>query len=1000
MLKQITVGINHVPKILKDFCDGEYDAEKAYNVALTLGSSTTSYDDQVLGGRMLIYISTRSCPDIGDYVNAYRHRLNKETANFMLKHQTVLTRIIAKNRVRDYMQNDFFSAACTLKQYLLCTSYDEESLECIQIMHLRQAVQLYHKRGIERVLQSYEQISQQWFTHASPTIFNSGTKMHQLASCFLIQVGDFMDDISGAVHTISEVSKMNGGVGIQVGNLRHSQIGDVGVSEGPCGFLSIYDKTIGKISQGGKRNGAGTAFLQSWHRDFAKFVKMTDNFGDHASRLVDLNTCAWMDDLLYARIRNAVLADEAKARGENPDPTLKTTWTMFCPKKANSLIGLYGIDFIREYEKLEEKAITQEKIYQDKVLAVKTLHTTLLSSPTDEVREKYLAARMEKVTASKQRIDHDEINAYQLYKSMISIQTNSGMPYMMNGDACQKSNQKNLGSLEQSNLCLEIIEVTRPATPNFAPVIAACNLGSMNIPKYVKGKIKWEEQDEKRPTEEYTADLVEAFDFEHYGEAVGALCQNLNETIDANKYPLDEKDGSGGPISDTNFETRPIGIGVSGQSDAVYLMDIKYESKAHIMFNKMLYACKYFNALVTSLGLAARDGEYESFRTEGYRMFVGKGEEDADADGMKNVSGSPLSNGKFQFDMWKEDAAMQKAHGMLNEKIYDVKDDEPLDPSVWGQKTLYIYCYNGSLVKSLDFEVTSTRREVRFNETEIVVEPTWEALRELISKYGVRNSLLIALMPTASSANILRNCESTEAHQSMIYARDLKSGNYTILVRHVYNDLTEIGMWSSGLAQFIAACEGSVRYIKHYIVDHYEEFLLDNFNLSGGIIEIVDSVERRLDFIIEKYKTMYEISQKFTLKMARQRGVYVCQSQSLNIYLRDPHPVQMEAIHIYANSLRLKTGMYYLRQSPAKSAGDFTLPASLVEYVKNLLGRTKGVLSSKDGKVKKNIEQLTIERQSSAPPKIELVSTPSKEKEEKRIACSIKNKEACIECQA
>jgi ribonucleotide reductase alpha subunit len=769
-----------------------------------------------------------------------------------------------------------------------------------------------------------------------------------------------MDDISETVHTISAISKLNGGVGIGADEFRHSEIGNVGVSEGPCGFLDMYDKTIGKVRQGNTRNGAGTAFLSSWHYDFAEFVQKTDNF--RVQRLEDLNTCGWMNDLFFVRVQNAVKVEELKKQNKEIDPNLNTDWTMFCPKKAEELKGKSGIEFIKTYEKIEKLAEEREKEYEFAMKEVSRVHTLLMSNPDDEtLRRQYLDLRQLKLKTSKARIDHTKVNAFQLYNTIITVQGNSGMPYIMHADACQKSNQKNMGYISQSNLCLEILEVTKPHSKHTPAEIASCNLASMNIPRHVRGKIDWKRHNKYSTPEEVSPDLLKAFDFELYSKNVRSVVENLNEVVDHNYYPLDERDDEDkviqqGPISTTNHKTRPLGIGVSGQSDALALMDCTYLGKPAIMFNKMLYACKYFNALVASMALAIRDGEYETFRQGSYKSFIGVGQTItidtyisgvkktetliADKDGYVLRHGSPLSNGQFQFDLWREEAQMLKHCGLLNEKVYDVKDDIPLEPSVWGQQTLYCYVVPG--IKNMkDIEITSQKRSLRFYESEIIIEPTWECLRQLIMKFGIRNSLLIALMPTASSANTLRNCESTEAHQSMIYTRDVKAGSFTILNRHLYYALQEINLWSSGLADFIAACEGTIKHIKHYILDHPEDFPNATFNKnSEGKLSFPSDVEERLNYVMEMFLNMYDISQKEVLKQVRQRGIYVCQSQSTNIYLKDPTPVQLQALHLNTNALRLKTGQYYLRQSPAKSAGNFTLPAKLVGYVKNLLGIT------------------------------------------------------------
>jgi ribonucleotide reductase alpha subunit len=960
MLKTLAYGLSEPPPSLVELCAQPFNLEAALDLASTLGRSTLNYDHHILGGRLLIYALTRSCPDVPAYISAYSHRLNPDIVNFMAKFHLELSAAMHRNETREYSQYDFFSASCLIRQYLLKTSWNEHPLESIQMLNMRQAVQFYHTRGLSRVLQCYEELSAQQFTHASPTIFNAGTSMNQGSSCFLIKVGDNIDDISGTVHTISCISKLNGGVGIQVGDLRHSAIGYVGTSEGPCGFLSIYDKTIGKISQGGKRNGAGTAFLPSWHYDFDVFVKMTDNYMDPSQRLTDLNTAAWMNDLLFIRIKNAARAEKIKAAGGIVPADLKTQWTMFCPKKANILKGKHGMEFIQLYEQLEATASARELEYAACLAEVDRLYRDLMTTPTHKIRTAYIEAIAAKLQASDRRIDHKIIDAYQLYKSIIGIQINSGMPYMMNAEACQKSNQKNLGSIEQSNLCLEILEVTSPASRDSPPVIASCNLGSMNIPHYVRGKIDWLKQEFYVSPQDCIPDLLEAFDFAAYGAAVRSLTENLNQVIDENYYPLDGPVRGSGIIASTNFQNRPLGIGVSGQSDALYLMDCPFDGQVHIMFNKMLYACQYWHSLVSSLILAIQHGAYATFRTGSYRRFVSPDNAQADAYGMVEIEGSPLSNGQFQFDLWQEEAAMLKHHGLLDEKIYDVNDDIPLEPVIWGERFAYIYIRPYDLESRCEFSYE--KRELLPNEEMLVLFPTWDCLRRLIQLHGVRNSLLMANMPTASSANLLRNCESTEAHQSMIYSRDLKSGNYTILVRHLYYDLKELDLWSSDLAQFIAASNGSIKYIKEYIQDHAKGFNAALFK-NGRLLPDVDA---RLTFLISKYKTMYEISQKFVLTLTRQRGIYFCQSQSTNIYLRDPTVEQLSALHLYANALRLKTGMYYLRQSPANSAGDFTIPAELIDYCKKLSGRQQAAAKSQ---------------------------VPA-------VACSAKNKADCVDCSA
>jgi len=1017
MTTYLTKNIHDIPEIYSSLFNGPFDSEKALNVAAILGNSTTNYEHHILAGRLMIYAVTQSCEDVESYIETYKHRLNKPTSIFMSQNVDKINEATQKNKVLEYDQYDYFSSKCLIEQYLLKTFYNEQSMESIQMMHMRQAVQFYMNQGIDRVLQCYNEMSNQYYTHATPTVTNAGTQRNQQSSCFLIQVADDMDDISETVHTISAISKLNGGVGIGADNFRHSEIGHVGKSEGPIGFLKIYDITISKVRQGNTRNGAGTSFLSSYAYDFAEFITMTDNF--RPDRFNDLNTCGWMNDLFFQRVQNAVEVSKNKTNPNN----LKPYWTLFCTKKAEILKGKIGLDFISAYEELEILAEQKNREYAITIEKVKNTDRILRSNPTEENRNNHSKAREEKLKASKACIDHHRVNAYELYKTITNTQTNSGMPYIMHADACQKSNQKNMGYISQSNLCLEILEVTKPHSKNSEAEIASCNLASMNIPRHVIGKIDWTKHNLYEAPEDSIKDLNNAFNFNLYGKNVRSLVENLNQVIDSNYYPLDQRNDEdkvikNGPISNINFENRPLAIGVSGQSDALALMECTYLGKPAEMFNKMLYANKYYNAHLMGVAMAIRDGVYTNFRKGEYQFYIGKEfigkkfahiiynnetktfetkESLVNDKGYIIKYGSPLSNGEFQFDLWANEAKMLKQNGLLNENVYNVADDIPLDPKMWGQQTTYIYVYPNSSNKNI--EITTERKEhknkentsihlmlisaliiatisnciafttslddenyaliilnisivlffliyffyqeifsykIEDNFKEIIVSPDWDSLREVIMQYGVRNSLYIGLMPTASSANTLRNCEATEAHQSMIYSRIVKSGTYTILNRHLFNKLNKLKLWSKGLAEFIAACKGTIKDIKRYILDHTQEFPEHEFFNFLGKISFSPQIEKRLNYIIEMFQTMYDLSQKEILKQVAARGRYVCQSQSTNIFIKDPTSIQLEAIHLYTNALRLKTGMYYLRQSPAESSGNFTLSPKLLEYVRKL----------------------------------------------------------------
>jgi ribonucleotide reductase alpha subunit len=172
----------------------------------------------------------------------------------------------------------------------------------------------------------------------------------------------------------------------------------------------------------------------------------------------------------------------------------------------------------------------------------------------------------------------------------------------------------------------------------------------------------------------------------------------------------------------------------------------------------------------------------------------------------------------------------------------------------------------------------------------------WDVLKEEVKKFGVRNSLLLAPMPTASTSQILGNNECFEPYTSNLYTRRVLSGEYIVVNKHLMKDLVKLGIWNEELKNKIVASKGSV--------------------------QTIDEIPQNIK---DLYKTVWEISQKVIINMAADRGAYICQSQSLNIHIQDPNIGKMSSMHLYAWEKGLKTGMYYLRSQAASSAQQFTL---------------------------------------------------------------------------
>lgn len=431
----------------------------------------------------------------------------------------------------------------------------------------------------------------------------------------------------------------------------------------------------------------------------------------------------------------------------------------------------------------------------------------------------------------------------------------------------------------------QCLEITLPSTPDS---ISTCNLGHLDLKRFIKKDNL--NLNLNLITKE---NLKDYYDFEYLGDSISDLVENINKVIDYNYYLFDKMDKDNnlirGKISTPNFANRPIGIGVSGLAEVFALLHLPFESDLAKHLNKMIFAAMYYYSLKKSNLLAIKEGEYETFRTGESKIFIKD-------KGWQIFKGSPLSNGFFQFDLWECEGQYLKSINRINDKIYKFEDNIPINPSEWGDN-----------------------------------EGNWDDLREVIKTHGARNSMLLAPMPTASSAQLLRNAESFEAHQTLIYTRKLVHGNIITFSEPFINDLEKLGLLNSKMIQFIEMDNGSIRYIDHFIKDNPSFFKDFDYNNNNLLIKKLQKVHRG----------MYEISQKDLMLMSRQRGIYIDQSQSLNIYIPEPNVDKMVAVHAYSNALQLKTGMYYLRQNPASQTDRFTVDIDVKEYYNQLIKKLK-----------------------------------------------------------
>jgi len=299
---------------------------------------------------------------------------------------------------RDFMF-DYFGFKTLEKGYLL--RKDGVIVERPQHMWMRVSIQLHGNR-FEHVKETYDALSQGYFIHATPTLFNSGTLKPQLSSCFLLQMSD--DSITGIYKTLSDcaqISKWSGGIGLSAHNIRArgSKInGTNGESTGIVPMLKVFNDTAKYVNQGGKRNGSFAIYLEPWHADIEEFLKLKLNQGAEEDRARDLFYGLWIPDLFMKRMEK------------------NGNWTLMCPAECPGLSDCYGDTF-------------------------------------EELYVKYEAAGKGRKT----------IPAQKLWQMILDAQIQTGTPYLCYKDAANsKSNQQHLGTIKSSNLCTEIMEFTSP----------------------------------------------------------------------------------------------------------------------------------------------------------------------------------------------------------------------------------------------------------------------------------------------------------------------------------------------------------------------------------------------------------------------------------------------------------------------------------------------------------------------------------------------------------
>jgi ribonucleotide reductase alpha subunit len=826
---------------------------------------------------------------------------------FVETHETVLNEMIVHDR--DYLI-DFFGFKTLERAYLF--RIGNKIVERPQHMWLRVAIGIHgdsdnenQEKCLELVKETYNLMSQKFFTHATPTLFNAGTPRPQMSSCYLIAMEN--DSIEGIYNTLKDcahISKWAGGIGLHIHNIRakgsHIQ-GTNGTSNGIVPMLRVFNNTARYVDQGGnKRNGSFAIYLEPWHADIEDFLELRKNHGDEEMKARDLFYALWISDLFMERVR-----DNGK-------------WSLFCPHECPGLSDVYGSKFVELYNSYEMSGKARR-----------------------------------------------EISARDLWFKILDSQMETGTPYLLYKDAANsKSNQQNLGTIKSSNLCVapetllltdkghveiqrlenqkvnvwngeEWSNVTVKKTGKNQTVIhirvlvednAFNNYRSLRctpyhkfyikenneikeikaidltlnmkligfkkpvdmsensnydaLPGYASAKIVGiEDLNEKCDTYcftepkrhmgifngiitgqcteilEYSDDKETAvcnlasiglptfvdpetkqFDYEKLHEVTKVVTTNLNKVIDINFYPTDKTKRS-------NKRHRPIGIGIQGLADTFVLMNIPFHSDEAKEVNKYIFETIYHASLERSNEIAMERND---------------------------IINQLSSSGKF--------------------KLLDFIDEEEYPLTRKSNNLMGTYSsFEGSPASEgiLQFDMWSTTPTNRYD---------WAKLKESIKTYGLRNSLLVAPMPTASTSQILGFNECFEPFTSNLYSRRTLAGEFVVVNKYLMKELIALGHWNEQIKNNIISNKGSIQQLT-MLPEH----------------------------IRNKYKIVWEIPMKHVIDMAADRGAYICQSQSLNLWVEDPNYNTLTSMHFYSWKKGLKTGIYYLRRKAKHQAQQFTI---------------------------------------------------------------------------
>lgn len=873
--------------------------------------------------------------------------INENVYKMVQKHKTKLNSVIDCNN--DYLF-DYF-AYKTLERAYLC-KVKGKTVERIQYMFMRVSLGLW-PNDLKNALKSYSLLCQKLFTHATPTLYHSGTPHQQMISCFLLGTDDSIKGIYKTITDCAQISKWAGGIGVHIHNIRGTGSyirGTNGTSNGIVPMLRVYNDTAEYVDQGGgKRKGSFALYLEPSHPDIMSFLELRLNHGSEKDRARDLFTAVWLSDHFMSCVEN----DE--------------DWYLLDPDECPDLIDLYGEEYTKRYKEyvIEGRAIKKLRARQVWNAIVKAQIETgtpytlfkgnvnrksnhknigtirssnLCVAPETEIltdkgyvkiqsvedkyvniwngekfskswvwktntnqklmrikfsngkslecteyHKFYLEGKKDFITADKLKIDdqlitvniptiekHESYSELEIYppikRTHISYKvkeinrvenikvTSIEKDVRVSDTYCFNEPERHLGIFNgiPAGNCSEILEYSDDKE------YACCCLCSICLPRYVY-------KDEETG--------VAHFDHELLIKVTDQTTRNLNQVVDINYYPIPETKYS-------NMRHRPLGHGVQGLADTYIMMGYPYCSEEARKLNKEIFETLYYGTMKASADLAKERYDGMKLLNELYKegkLSVKK---------LYNEDGEFIGKDYYTIVNQTGDETVQHLIDTLKPNMWELEMD-----SHYGAYSSFV----GSPLHEgkFQFDLWGVTPTDRYN---------WDELRSQIQEYGTRNSLLVALMPTASTSQIMGNNEAFEPYTSNAYVRSTNAGVFKVLNKHMIKDLMKEGKWNARIKESIIANEGSIQHLEE-VSDHTKDL----------------------------YRTVWEIPQREIVQQAADRGAYICQTQSMNLHFTEPSMKLITSALFTGWKLGLKTGSYYIRGQPRVSAQKFTIDPKLLK---------------------------------------------------------------------